>query len=147
MSEILQPVIQLGGLTIAILHAQFPDSESYWDRNVVNCRVKAEANGAIVTLHDEFVHMGSLQQFALNLAKVYETLKGECELAPLNANFRAKVTAYELGNLGIEVLISPDWSNQTHEFSFSTDQSYLPATLASIRAALELYPVIGNPHD
>lgn len=145
MAAETQPDIQLGGLTISISHAPFPDSESYWDRNVVNCHVKAAANGAFVEVQNEFVHTGELRQFALDLTNVYDALKGECELAPLNANFRAKLASDGLGHFLIEVLISPDWPTQSHEFKFRTDQSYLPAILTSIWQVLEQYPVIGDP--
>jgi hypothetical protein len=56
-----------------------------------------------------------------------------------------KLTAEGLGHMTMIVAITPDHLSQTHRFTFTIDQSYLPPVIDSCRTLLHQYPVEGQP--
>jgi len=55
------------------------------------------------------------------------------------------LTAEGLGHITMVVAITPEHLSQTHRFTFTIDQSYLPPVIDSCRTILREYPVKGQP--
>jgi hypothetical protein len=55
------------------------------------------------------------------------------------------LTAKRLGHITMVVDITSDHLSQTHRFTFTLDQSYLPPVMDSCQTILRQYPVKGQP--
>jgi hypothetical protein len=55
------------------------------------------------------------------------------------------LTAERRGHMTMVVAITPDHLSQTHRFTFTLDQTFLPPVVDSCRTILQQYPVKGQP--
>jgi hypothetical protein len=63
----------------------------------------------------------------------------------MEPEFAVTLTAERLGHITMVVDITSDHLSQTHRFTFTLDQSYLPLVIDSGRAILRQYPIKGQP--
>lgn len=142
-----EPNLRLGGLSLWIGGREFPDSEDYWDGNWLVVRARMEAPGARVECEGPILMTSDLERFRGELASLHATLSGEATLASLEPNLTVRLAAQRLGQIALEVEITPEPLGQLHRFTLDAhlDQSHLPALIASCDALLERFPVRGAP--
>lgn len=139
------PNIKLAGLQIWIHSRQFPNSKDFWDGNWLNVTVHCSANGASVWTGGSILHLSEIADWLVTLEKMNETLSGEANLNTIEPEFNVKLKAESLGQITMEVEISPDQLKQQHRFEFDLDQSYLNRVIKSCRQTLAEFPLVGKP--
>ena len=140
-----EPDLRLGGLSIWVAGRQFPDSSDYWDGNWLVIQARMDAPGATVRCEGPILMTSDVERFRNELAAASETLAGEATLAGLEPELAVKVKVQRLGQVALEVEITPEHLTQHHRFTVDLDQSYLPAVITSCEAVLERFPVRGSP--
>lgn len=140
-----EPDLRLGGLSIWVAGRQFPDASDYWDGNWLVIRARMDAPGATVQCQGPILMASDIARFRDELAVASKTLAGEATLGSLEPELTVKVKVRRLGQVSVEVEISPDHLSQSHRFTMDLDQSYLPAVTTSCDAILERFPVRGSP--
>ena len=138
------PDIELAGLQIWIHGRQFPADPDFWDGNWLNVTVHCGANGASVWTNGAILRLSELDDWLVALETLNETLSGEANLNTIESAFNVKLKAESLGQITMEVEISPDPLAQQHHFEFGIDQSYLGRVIESCRKALKNFPIVGN---
>lgn len=135
---------KLFGLSLWVLGRQFPNSNDYWDGNWLNVRALVEAPGARVEQSGAFVRTDEIDLFFRQLCSLDASLTGEAVLECLEPTLRI-VLRLTRGSGQAEIAFSPDHMTQSHEFTFSLDQSYLKPMLADLSNILSDWPVISSP--
>lgn len=84
-----------------------------------------------------WVESGDFEQFTKALRRLYDSLKGEAELSPLEKQFTLKI----IGTSGGHIEVSGEaWSQATCEnkleFTLDLDQSYLLAPLCELESIM-----------
>jgi hypothetical protein len=139
-----EPDLKLGGFSLWIRDRQFPGNSEYWDANWLIVRAEMRASGALVEVEGPILHIPELVRFRDELSKLNDTLSGSAELRPMEPELHLTMTAQRLGQISVDLSITPDHLSQRHTFEFGVDQSYLPALLSSLDRLLLEYPVIGS---
>lgn len=137
------PDLRLGGLSLWIRDRQFPDSADYWDANWLVAHARMETKGARVEVEGAFLHGSEIASFVQSLDGVNQALTGEAELCWIEPELKVVLRMDALGRLAVTVDITPDQLTQSHRFDFDLDQTYLSPLLASCRAILKKFPLIG----
>lgn len=104
-----------------------------------------DAPGATVQCEGPILMTSDVQRFRNELAAASKTLAGEATLAGLEPELTVKVKVQRLGQVAVEVEITPEHLSQFHRFTLDLDQSYLPDVITSCDAVLERFPVRGSP--
>lgn len=133
--------IQISGLRIWIHGYEFPDAENSWDNNWLRATVLCGAKGAMVWATGSIIQTSELQYWLDSSKKLYEKLDGEARLDCIEPELFVIIKAETLGHLSMTVNITPDHLEQSHEFHFEIDQSYLPRLISSCSSILVKYPV------
>ncbi len=139
------PNIKLAGLQIWIHSRQFPDNNEFWDGNWLNVTIHCGADGASVWTSGAILHLSEIADWLVALEKMNETLSGEANLDTIEPEFNVKLKAESLGQITMEVEISPNQLTQRHSFEFDLDQSYLNGVIESCRKTLTELPLVGKP--
>lgn len=135
------PQLQISGLRIWIHGRQFPRSDDYWDGNWLLVTAEYKRAGSRVTAEGPIIHLGELAGLLDSTRLLHETLSGEACLDCMEPELNVKMTAGDLGHIGLEVSITPNSLTEEHTFRESIDQSYLPQVIASCESILHAYPV------
>jgi hypothetical protein len=138
-----EPDLQLAGLSIWVLGRQFPDANDYWDGNWLNVQVRVEALEASVQVRGPVIHAREFASFLVELELLDRTLTGEASLTCLEPNLDIKIRG-RLGQATATIKITPDHLSQSHQFSFSFDQTYFKSLIAACRRILAKYPIRGS---
>ena len=138
-----EPDLQVGGFSLWVHGREFPDMDDYWDSNWLNVTARMEASGARVETEGPILRIDDLHGFAKDLATLNQTLKGSVELKPLEPNLCLSLQGNGLGQIAVELSITPDHLDQDHVFRFGLDQTYLGPLITSCEAIIEKYPVRG----
>ena len=138
------PDLRLAGISIWIHGRERSNTDDFWDANWLKGSVCVGAPGATVELRDASIRIDELAAFETGLRALYRDLKGKAALECLDAALAIRLTGDGRGQVTIEVDVTPDLGTQRHWFEFSTDQSYLPDTLAALGRLLETYEVRGQ---
>ena len=141
------PDIKLGGLQIWVHGRQFPDATDYWDGNWLRITAHCGTHGADVWTTGSIINLPALVSWLAELEDLNRSLSGEAKLVPLEPELCVTLAATKLGQLSMEVEITPDNVTQEHTFRFELDQSYLGPVIESCRKIVEEYPVRGAPAD
>ena len=136
-----EPDIKIGGLNIWVHGRQFPDSQTYWDSNVLNVTAEYIGRDSRVLAHGSFIHLGYLAGFLAALKAVHSELKGEALLDCVEPNLRVVIAAKSLGHLEVKTTITADQMTESHVYKEQMDQTFLPPILEDLRKVLALYPV------
>lgn len=139
------PDIKLAGLQIWIHSRQFPDNEGFWDGNWLKITAHCGASGASVWAEGAILHLSEIADWLVALEKLNQTLSGEANLDTIEPELNVKLKAVSLGQITMEVEISPDQLKERHSFEFEIDQSYLNGVIESCRKTLEKFPLVGSP--
>ena len=137
------PDIKISGLEIWIHGRQFPDTEDYWDGNWLRVTVHCSADSSSVWANGTFIHLPELYGWYESTLELNDSLKGSAHLDCMEPNLSAIIKAKSLGQLTMEVNITPNHLEQEHKYLFELDQSYLPGFLSGCKKVLEKYPVKG----
>jgi hypothetical protein len=140
-----EPDLRIGGLSVWVAGRQFPDASDYWDGNWLFIRARMEAPGATVHCEGPALMTSDVERFRNELAAASNTLAGEAILGGLEPDLMVTIKVQRLGQVAVEVDITPDHVSQRHRFTVDLDQTYLPALIASCDAVLDRLPVRGNP--
>ena len=135
------PDIKLAGFQLWVHGRQFPDAQDYWDANWLNVTAHCGAEGASVWTSGSILHLGELTQLLSGMKQLYKTLAGEAELPCIEPELHLKLAARGLGQIELEVNITPNNMLQEHRFKFAIDQSYLPEAISGCEKVLVAYPV------
>jgi hypothetical protein len=68
-------------------------------------------------------------------------LEGTAALTTLEEQLEVRLQATSLGHLDLEVDITPDHINETHQFRLEIDQSYLSDLIGDLQQVLGRYPL------
>jgi hypothetical protein len=139
------PDLKVAGLQIWIHNRLYPECEDYWDGNWVNVTSHCWAHGSDVWASGTELHLSELESWRKQIASISKKLQGKAELGCLQPNLFAQMEIGSRGEIGFTVRITPDHMNQTHEFRFEIDQSYLSGLISQLRAVLHKFPVKGKP--
>jgi len=140
-----EPDLRIGGLSLWVAGRQFPDASDYWDGNWLVIRARMEAPGATVQCEGPILTASDVERFRNELAVASATLAGEATLAGLEPELTVRLQVQRLGQVKVEVEITPEHLSQLHRFTVDLDQSYLPAVISSCDAVLDRFPVRGSP--
>jgi hypothetical protein len=141
------PDIKLNGLQIWVHGRQFPDANDYWDGNWLRITAHCGTHGADVWTTGPILNLPALVSWLAELEDLNRSLSGEANLVPLEPELSVTLTAGQLGQISMEVEITPDNVMQEHTFRFNVDQSYLAPVIESCRRIVAEYPVRGTPGD
>jgi hypothetical protein len=104
-------------------------------------RVLVKTPGSRVEVVGSVLRIDEIATFTRQLEALYRDLTGTAELECLEPALRVKVACGPAGHIQVIVDITPDHLNESHEFRFAIDQTYLPATLAGCKRLLDLFPI------
>ncbi len=143
--ELGEPNIRFGELQVWIHGRQFPESDDYWDGNWLRVTAHCGAQGADVWTVGPIIHLGDLVRWLRALEELNRTLTGRADLINLEPELSVKISVDVIGQLLIEIEITPDHMNQKHWFRSEVDQTYLPPLIASCQRILKDFPVRAKP--
>lgn len=138
-----EPHIAFGPLKIWIHGRQFPDSRDYWDGNWLSVTARCEGVGSRVEVTGAFLHLGELSKWREEIDRFGGTLQGEVELPTIEPTLKVKFRSAESrnGHIPGEIALTGDHLGERHQFTFETDQSYLPGLLSQVAAVLRDHPI------
>jgi hypothetical protein len=139
------PDLHITGLWLWVHGRQFPMADDYWDGNWLQVTVYCGAPGASVWVTGPILHVPELAHFLRGVEAIHASLQGEATLSCIEPALAVKLITERLGHITMVVDITPDHLSQTHRFTFTIDQSYLPPVIDSCQTILRQYPVKGQP--
>jgi len=142
--ELGDPDIKLVGLEIWVHGRQFPDMDDYWDGNWLRVTAHCSANGSSVWADGPFIHLPELYCWYESSSMLNDSLKGIATLDCMEPELSATIKAESLGQLTMEVNITPNHLEQEHKYYFELDQSYLASFLSGCKSVLEKFPIKGD---
>jgi hypothetical protein len=87
------------------------------------------------------IHLGEVASLLRGCEELYTTLRGRAQLACMEPNLQVDLTAETLGQVTVKIAITPNHLSESHEFSDSIDQSFLPAIISGCKQILDAYPL------
>ena len=135
------PNIRLAGVQIWVHNRQFPESDDYWDGNWINVTAHCGAKGADVWISGSIIHLPEIKRWVNACENMHATLSGEANLECMEPWLSIKLVMRELGQISMEVSITPDLAAQEHRFEFDIDQSYLPELVKECRRVIARHPI------
>lgn len=139
-----EPSIALLGLKIWVHGREFPGSQDYWDGNWLRATVLCGDNGASVFTTGPILHLSEIHGWRDGLRNLNQSLKGEANLNSIEPYIDVTLKAQTLGQITMEVTITPDHMTQRHWFEFKIDQTFLSPLISQLNSLLTEYPFRGN---
>jgi hypothetical protein len=139
-----KPDIQLLSLQIWVHGRQFPDHHDYWDGNWLRITAHCGGNGASVFATGPIIHLSEIYGWRDRLESLNQSLNGNANLECLEPYIEVKLKAQTLGQITMEVSITPDHMSQRHWFEFSIDQTFLGPLISKLNSLLAEYPLRGD---
>jgi hypothetical protein len=137
------PDLNLAGLSLWVVRRGYEQSEDYWDGNWLYIQARVAMPGVYVEAEGRLVRNDELESFAEELETALRDLKGSAELRCMEPNLNVKVDIGIRGDVTAVIDLTPDPVNQSHQFVFDLDQSYLAETLAGCRRIIGRFPIRG----
>jgi len=134
------PHLKLEGLQIWVHGRQFPDAHDYWDGNWLRVTAHCGGSGASVFVTGSFIHLGELDRWLIEAQTLQRDLNGEAKLACIEPELSVSLKCI-LGQIAMEVQITPDHMTQRHSFQFGIDQTYLIPLIDQCQSILDEYPI------
>ena len=126
-------------------HRGYPEAHDYWDGNWVVTRIRAEARGFKADFTDQ-VHLGDIVRFYEAVLKLNASLTGEATLAMMEKYLVVTGKLDVRGSLDWSVLLlHPVKRDIQLQFTFQTDQSYLPELIQQLEDVLIEFQIRGRP--
>jgi hypothetical protein len=120
-------------------------ADDYWDGNWLQVTVYCGAPGANVWVTGPILHVSELAHFLRGVEAIHTSLQGQATLSCMEPALAVTLITERLGHITMVVDITPDHLSQTHRFTFTIDQSYVPPVIDSCQTILRQYPVKGQP--
>ncbi|WP_281856244.1 WapI family immunity protein [Litoreibacter halocynthiae] len=133
------------GLKIIVRGHQYPTADDYADANWLNVSVSYGANGANVAFDGPCLRTNEVASFLEQLEAMNTMQRGSARLNCMEPNIDVKISREgSLGGLSVAIDITPDISEQRHQFNSGSDLSYLPKIIQDGRKVLSVFPVKGD---
>jgi len=140
--ELGEPDLSICGLKLWVHGRQFPDSTDYWDGNWLRVTAYCIYRNSVVRIQNEAcVRTDEVARLLTDCERMYSTLSGKAALKCMEPGISIELSAFANGHIGVNLSITPDHTNETHEYEGAIDQSFLPAIISSCEAVLAKYPV------
>jgi len=142
-------VIRVGGeeaesLTLTAHGRAHPDAADYWDGNWLSCTAETRA-GAFRGSLDGLLRNEDLARLLAGMEQLHQRLVGEAMLDTLEGWVELRLVGDGRGHVeGSGHLCDAPVHGNTLAFRLSLDQSFLPAIMAQLRAAIKRFPVVGQ---
>jgi len=145
LEDLGQPNLSVLGLSIWIHSREYENLSDYWDGNWLTVTILCAAEGAKVTAHGSILRVTEINEFYNQLIELDKSLTGAAEIDCIEPNFALKVNSKgSLGELEMDINITPNHLTQEHSFTFKIDQSFLKKLLSQCKGILTKYPVVGQ---
>jgi hypothetical protein len=136
-----EPDLAIAGLRVWIHGRQFPQSADYWDGNWLRVTAYCIYPHSIVRAHGAIIHLGEIVGLLRECEHLYQTLQGQASLRCIEPNLGVELTAETGGHITVQLTITPDQMTESHNFTDSIDQTYLPPIITACQAILAKFPV------
>lgn len=138
-----EPALKIDGLQLWVHGRQFPEATDMDDGNWLRVTAHCGKNGASVWVSGSILMASDIAVFSKACEKLLSGKTTIAELKPFERELRVKLEAVDkLGHLRMKIVVCPDM-DQTHEFIFAIDQSYLPTAIEQCENILKDFPVRG----
>jgi hypothetical protein len=132
-----EPALRIAGLALWIHGREFPDSPHPDDLDWLRATVHCGAHGASVRVQGAILMVRDVAGFQKQCEAVLRGDADSAVLEPFEPALRVSLAvADRLGHLRARVDITPDHLNQSHQFEFEIDQSWLPGIVRQCSAIL-----------
>ena len=133
--------LKISGLKLWVHGRQFPDMDDYWDGNWLNVTAYCSAAGSSVMVSGSFIHVPEIRRLHDSIVALNTTLTGSAALECIEPELSVLIQAESPGHLVMVVNITPNHLDQTHEYTFELDQSYLTGLISDCTKILVKYPI------
>jgi hypothetical protein len=118
-----EPDLQLDKLKIWISGKQLEENDvaEKWFNIIALC----ESLSSKVLIQGSILCLSDIKSWIKESTSIYENLKGDANLSCIEDNLNIMLKMQSLGNISMEVSITPDPVQEYHNYIFSIDQSYL----------------------
>lgn len=132
-----QPDLELAGFRLWVHKWEFPSHEDGWVVVTANCR----APGADIWTSGPILAAYSFVRWLRTCERLHQKLQGEAILGSDEPNLIVILRPEgSTGRITMEVSITADLEDQSHNLTYHMDQSYLPPVLEQTRKILLSYP-------
>lgn len=138
-----EPDIRVGPLHIWVHGREREDTQDYWDANWLRVTVYCATGFSKVTASGSILHLSELSAWRKGLTALYEAKTGTAKLEATEPNLAVCVSLKD-GKGSLEISLTGDHLQESHEFFVEIDQSYLPALLSDLHRLFDEYPILGN---
>lgn len=140
-----EPALKVAGFQLWIYGWQFPEADDYDDGNWLHITAHCGASGASIWAQGALVMVTDIARFGDQCAAMLRGDSSSAMLDPLEPELKLLLDGVGcLGQIRVQVEITPDHLAQFHKMEFEIDQSYLPNIIKQCAAILQVYPVRGN---
>jgi hypothetical protein len=132
-------------LTVTLLGRSHPGATDYWDGNWVRASVQLAAGGFRGSVGGD-LRAEELAQFHGRLVRLQQSLRGTAEFDTMERWLSIRVAGDGKGHMEFRCIIrdQPGIGN-TLDCTLATDQTFTQRTVAELGAAVQAFPVIGQP--
>ncbi|MDD4928920.1 MAG: hypothetical protein PHP85_06545 [Gallionella sp.] len=134
------PDLVIAGFQLWVHGREYPQATDYWDGNWLRITAYCVYPNSMVRTHGPIVHLGEIAALLRGCEHLYQTLKGEAGLVCMEPYLNAELVAETGGKIKVKLSITPDHMSESHSYSDSFDQTYLPPIIAACRAILASFP-------
>ncbi len=135
------PDLRLGPFALWVHGYQYLEAEDVDDANWLRITAHCGGSGAQVEVSGSVLQTFDLARFRAALAALSASLVGEALLETHEPDLAVRVHARHLGQVDVEVGISPNHLQQDHRFKFELDQTHLAPAAKQLESILERWPV------
>ncbi len=133
-------------LTLTFHGRSLPQASDYWDGNWLACTAEVAA-GAFRGSLDRLIRNEDIVRFHSGVVELHRRLTGEALFDTLEGWFDLRLIGDGRGHVEARGRLRDDMvEGNVLEFRLEFDQTYLPGLLSQLKAAMEAFPVIGNPN-
>lgn len=137
-----KPDIEVDQLRIWVHGRQFPAATDYWDANWIDVTTYCVGEGSSVCAAGPFIHLREISGFLSQCEAMYEALAGTAELACMEPNLNVRLESGSGGRIAAAIDITPNQLAESHRFTSTIDQTYLPSIISACKNLLNRFPVL-----
>jgi hypothetical protein len=142
----IEPDLQLCGLSIWVKDRPYPDGTNHIDLNWLEVRATMQSAHASVTIEGPILMTRDFERFRVEVASINEKVAGEASLSGYDPNLKVTLQCGSLGQIGGEIEITPYDHSESHRFEIGgLDQTHLPALITALDRVMDRFPVLSWP--
>jgi len=130
-------------LKITVVDYSHPDAVDFWDGNWLACKLILRIKG----FNADFIfdlRVDEVESFLVELEQFNLNLKGKANLENMEEVIKLNLSVNKTGMLKWEGrLLYPAGIGSTLEFTYESDQSFLPGLITELKNVLKRYPIKG----